>query len=131
MSGDDVTVDDILDSLNSNSEEIESIEERLDSLADNIPDETPTSEDVDARVRGTLEHLVEEDCDTDWCNEIREEMGIHTHDDDSDTETEAETGDSDDENSGEESESADSGSSGGDDGNDGDERPTNVFGEPI
>ena len=142
MNEEDLTVDDILGDINENSDEIEELSNAIESLRDEIPNEAeipeveggvPTEEDVQAQVRGMIEHLATEDCDSEWCDDMRGRFGMTHPDDDGDVEEEdpeeeeAEQGpdhDPDDEEP--EEEEADDG---GDDDDDG--PVTNVFGEPI
>ena len=138
MSEDDLTVDDILGDINDNEAEIESLKDTIEDLQSEIPDDddipdlpdVPTEEEIDAHVRGTLEHLVTEDCEGEWCNDVREQLGLdvdaeqgpdHDHDDDGDDDPEEP-----------EEPDADDGGDDSDDGDDDDDGPiTNAFGEPV
>lgn len=75
----------------------EKLQDAIDSLRDDIPDtdEMPDPDEfggvdpeevqemADKTFMQRLEHLVEEDCDTEMCNRLRDSLDIeHTHDDD-------------------------------------------------
>lgn len=155
---DDPTVDDIVNAIESMDSEIDDVRDELpedgggsdfdpDDLF-NQAEETAQNETID-----TLEHILTGDCDSEKCNEIRNELGIdgdgeggnegddHDHDgDDSDGDGEGSEGGTDggsgDGGSGEESDSGSGDGEGDDDGgSDGDDIPwdegENVFGESV
>lgn len=113
----DISADDIAEALDT----VESLETQVDSLEDeldiavteddfNALEPTEAQEIADRTFMERLDHLVNEDCDTEKCNEIRNQFDIDpgtqdSHDHDEGTETETET----DDDEGTETENADEG----------------------
>lgn len=59
-----------------------------DTIADHLPDDVVThdeaSEMAERKFLDGLEHIVNDDCDTESCNQIREQLGIDPSSDESD-----------------------------------------------
>lgn len=111
----DLTPDEIAEFMDETESTIEELQDTLENVQESVPESDPVTHDevddlfgessvdpetVDARARGVVEHVVNEDCDGDWCNEVRENLGVdtsdaETHEHDSD-ESDADSGGSDD-----------------------------------
>lgn len=141
----DIDVDDLVfqDDLESFADEIESRISEQTPDADGFVEPEDAQGIADATFMDRLEHLVNDDCDTEQCNEIRDAFGIGGAEGDAEGE---ETGDGDGAEDGSEASEGDADggddSEGGDeagesddesgDGDDSEDEPrTNAFGEPY
>lgn len=71
MSDGDITVDDLLSRLDDMESQIEELDEQVGGFPEEPEIDIP-DEEIDARTRGAIEHLIHEDCDGEWCESQRE-----------------------------------------------------------